>query len=91
MLVNQGPWTKIFFRRYKEAKKEFRKQLRRKALEEVKQNSSLHRAFEMDRSEFHKAIAKKRKSNGKNGNVLKVDNQLIIETVECFRNLEGLL
>ena len=79
-----------FFRQYKEAKKEFCKQLRRKALEEeVKQNSCLHRAFEMDRSEFHKRIAKKRKSNGKNGNVLKVDNQLITETVDVLEIWKG--
>ena len=75
----------IFFCRYKEAKKEIRKQLRRKALEkEVKQNSSLHRAFEMDRSEFHKRIAKKRKRNGKNGNILKVNGQLITEIIDVL-------
>ena len=74
-----------FFKRYKDAKREFRKQLRRKALdEEVKENSSLHRVFEMDRSEFHKRITKKRKRNAKNGNVLKIDGQLITETTDVL-------
>ena len=38
----------------------------------------------MDRSEFHKRIAKKRKRNGKNGKILKVNGQLITETIDLL-------
>ena len=59
--------------------------MRRKALaKEIKDNSSLHFPFKIDRGEFHKRIAKKRKRKGNNGNILKIDGQLITETTDAL-------
>ena len=45
-----------FFARYKEAKREFRKELRRKAREqEVNEFDAFQQTFEVDRSEFTNA------------------------------------
>ena len=67
-----------FFARYKEAKREFRKELRRKAREqEVNEFDALQQTFEVDRSEFYKRLSNARSPKCKPGNALKVDGKLV--------------
>ncbi len=67
-----------FFGRYKEAKREFRKELRRKAREqEVNEFDAFQRTFEVDRSEFYKRISNARSPKCKPGNALKVDGKQV--------------
>lgn len=68
----------MFFFRYKEAKRKFRKELRQKAWEhEVSEQNELQRIFEVDRGEFHKRICKLRSAKIRTGNVLKIEGKLV--------------
>ena len=73
------------FLRYKEAKRKFRKELRKKALEhEINDYDELQRVFEVDRSEFHKRVSKRSSTRDKSGNALEIDGNLVTDRKEVL-------
>ena len=74
-----------FFRNYKEAKRKFRKELRKKALEnELKVNSDMQQIYKYDKSGFHKCISRKRQFRNNCGSVLKVGQNLLTDKEEVL-------
>ena len=74
-----------YFLNYKNAKREFRKALRRKAYEhEVKCFENDVCLFDMDRCNFQKIMSKKRKWHGNDKNELKVDGRIIRDENELL-------
>lgn len=82
----RGPENR-FFSDYKCAKRNFRRELRRKANEyESKEYERLEKTFEVDNSSFQKIMSKRRKQRGLQTNSLKIDGKLIDEP-EDLRNI----
>lgn len=74
-----------YFVEYKNAKRLFRREIRRKQHEtESKQFESLEEMFETDRSSFYKALSKIRKKKGKDFIGLKVDDNIVTEETELL-------
>lgn len=75
----------LSYMNYKRAKREFRKELRRKAYEEEVQDfSHLANMYEINRSNFHKIMSRRRKIRGNTQNGLKVDNRIVTDEVELL-------
>ena len=70
--------------RYKEAKRKFREELRKKALEHEINDYDELRVFEVDRSEFHKRVSERRSSRDKSGNALEIDGNLVTDRKEVL-------
>lgn len=69
-----------FFSDYKRAKRNFRRELRRKAFEyESREYERLGKTFEVDNSSFQRIMSKRRKQRGMQTKSLKIDGKLIDE------------
>lgn len=74
-----------YFHEYKNAKRLFRREMRRKQQEdESKKFESLEEIFETDRSGFYKALAKLRRTKGKSCSSLKVDGKIVTDDAELL-------
>lgn len=72
-----------FFKNYKLAKRDFRRELRRKAYEfESKEYERLENIFEIDNSAFQRLMSNKRKERGLQTNALKIDGKFINDPEE---------
>ena len=73
-----------FFSDYKRAKRNFRRELRRKANEyESREYERLEKIFEIDNSSFQRIMSKRRKQRGMQSNLLKIDRN----EPDDFRNI----
>ena len=74
-----------YFQEYKNAKRLFRREMRRKRQQEESMKfESMEEIFETDRGGFYKALAKLRKTKGKSCNSLNVDGKIVTDDAELL-------
>jgi hypothetical protein len=72
-----------YFMTYKQAKRDFRRELRRKAHEyESQEYERLESVFEVDNGAFQRVMSKKRKSRGIQSSALKIDGKFVSDPDE---------
>lgn len=75
----------LYFRNYKDAKRVFRRELRRKSYEnEMKNLEDDAHVYDFDRSTFQKIMSKKRNLKGRTRNELKIGDRLIQDDKELL-------